>query len=1591
MFVSSKKMVSRLFLLAIPLMIVAVILAVSQVSASDTGGSRDISAATLEGIDLTGGFACFDPYKRKSYTLPVEQTATLRFQVDNANHTLTDGEHIEQVQIAFDYGWKWIAARGAAEDGFPFPQNPVFQGQGTDGFEITGLSVSEGHTWEFEIDVVIPVDFSWDPETSDPLEFDYQLEGNFEPGTGAPHFTAGKVSVKSCPMPDKIDATKMVDPLMGVFGEDLTYTIVVTNDNKSTAKDINVADTFPTEVTDVSCECETAPITPTVQPETFTVKESVEDIYYGADAEPVPTNTFKIVLGGAKVVPSIAQQIDGKITLTADTSDVPVGRPGDIDVVILTSPNNQVFNLGDLFDEEILPTQTVVIDIETLTDANGDLFDIKYYNGVWSLEIVESELGQDQGGPEGVDGKLDFAIEIDYRLPQEPTPCPDFDGALNGNVLDYTIAEIGALRKATLTCEATFVDLLTVEKWAMVDGKRVTDILHGADDDALSDPHQSDPQANPTFYISATNQTSGPIEITSVTDLIDFAVDQDQICSAISDGLVTSVSPPATFNLPGNLAAGHTVQFTCSTTTPFTANFTNNATVNTNYDFTNTATIKRTPDTFQPTATVSDMAGKAVMNGEVVADVVVDKVSSIVGDTAGAGSGLVNWGLGGEQINYTFTTTNEAPLDGTVKLMDTLPFRDDEMCLVSVFPAEPMTGTVSLVDDPDPLAVIPDYPSDSDSSPDPLIRTVSIPTTGSNAVPASALVTSVELTVALNHLFLGDLKIEVVSPKGTSLTVLNQAGLNGDNPGGGDSSGDDSNFVATSPITFADDGADGSAELIGSGIGGGGEAPSGRFSPARDGDPNSVATFAGFIDEDAHGEWKVIFTDLSTGVSGTFDELTLSVGWREGPVEEEITVAALSAGHEVTLEADSKIGDGDADGGYAVVSCTADVFAGVAVAKNPPEQTVIPGQQIEFTITVSNTGKLPMDRVEVEDARYFGCNYDSDNPNSPAYNDAPAFTSLAPGAAFSYSCTDITPSTDYTNTITGLGYFEKNGVLVNTANAQVLNAWPQRSDDDQGQTLTPVFAQAQASATVIVEEPNIGIEVSKTLGDNPGMAQGEAISYTISISNTGNVPATLTVNDDYLDSATGACLAYDSADGNPVNDAANSELTWSNVALGAGQTMDLMVTFSLVQTPDMLGCPNEVTVVATSAQVDDPVVETARFIPTPLAQTREVCVTLEQGDRSVGEALDWELRDPTSGDVLHSGSAVTNVTSNNGTAKGCFNIMAIPSHTYDLFIRGDQVVGDTLGRFVEDQTFMSESTDLSNIVMLEGDANHDNRVSLDDFSLLKTMFNTTGANLAADFNEDNVVNIEDFGLLGKNYNSVGATVRTVPANASRTAGTSTVTLRALTDVKEVSIGDNVAFAIDVSNPDGESITGYQFEIQLAAGSYITPAGFESGPELLLGERCTAVGENCAADAELALRTGFITAENAFKPALVPASSPNTAATATIGIISWKSAIACSASADETCEVAQIIAGDEDTVTDSTIYSVNSRAVLQFANCDQTSGVEPGTACAGPAGALSIQMSNISASGNMTLLVTFIIAATVMTLIAVTRTTVLKRS
>ncbi len=143
-------------------------------------------------------------------------------------------------------------------------------------------------------------------------------------------------------------------------------------------------------------------------------------------------------------------------------------------------------------------------------------------------------------------------------------------------------------------------------------------------------------------------------------------------------------------------------------------------------------------------------------------------------------------------------------------------------------------------------------------------------------VAVNGIVTSATLQLALAHTFASDLKVQLVSPTGVTLTLMNRPGLPSTTFGA------NADFSASFPITFSDFGPT-SAEAMGSGLGTRQVIcrDDGRCSyvPAPDGDVPSGAqnTAAAFAGQTSVGVWRVCVSDLSRNDVGRLGGATLDL------------------------------------------------------------------------------------------------------------------------------------------------------------------------------------------------------------------------------------------------------------------------------------------------------------------------------------------------------------------------------------------------------------------------------------------------------------------------------------------------------------------------------------------------------------------------------------------------------------------------------------------------------------------------------------------------------------------------------------------
>lgn len=139
-----------------------------------------------------------------------------------------------------------------------------------------------------------------------------------------------------------------------------------------------------------------------------------------------------------------------------------------------------------------------------------------------------------------------------------------------------------------------------------------------------------------------------------------------------------------------------------------------------------------------------------------------------------------------------------------------------------------------------------------------------------------ASVKRVEVTVGIEHPFVGDLVVKLVSPQGTVVTLMSRPGLDEGNDTYDEADGDGSTLEAGYPITFRDD-APNDAEQMGSGA----DSVVCKDDQKCDYAPNAGAGpgegLSDFNDQSPVGEWKLCAADGDNNDKGSIDSVKLSV------------------------------------------------------------------------------------------------------------------------------------------------------------------------------------------------------------------------------------------------------------------------------------------------------------------------------------------------------------------------------------------------------------------------------------------------------------------------------------------------------------------------------------------------------------------------------------------------------------------------------------------------------------------------------------------------------------------------------------------
>ncbi len=159
-----------------------------------------------------------------------------------------------------------------------------------------------------------------------------------------------------------------------------------------------------------------------------------------------------------------------------------------------------------------------------------------------------------------------------------------------------------------------------------------------------------------------------------------------------------------------------------------------------------------------------------------------------------------------------------------------------------------------------------------------------------SSIPAESIIADVELEVAIDHTWIGDLVIKLQTPDGSILGVLSRPGMEEFGDDGGGCCGIGTTISSAFPVSFFDTALN-DAEEMGAGL------ANGEVVCADDGlcdyfpNPDSIAEppsgFADLAGGDASGDWVLCVGDAAFEDFGVFESWTLDItieGELEGPV-----------------------------------------------------------------------------------------------------------------------------------------------------------------------------------------------------------------------------------------------------------------------------------------------------------------------------------------------------------------------------------------------------------------------------------------------------------------------------------------------------------------------------------------------------------------------------------------------------------------------------------------------------------------------------------------------------------------------------------
>ena len=257
------------------------------------------------------------------------------------------------------------------------------------------------------------------------------------------------------------------------------------------------------------------------------------------------------------------------------------------------------------------------------------------------------------------------------------------------------------------------------------------------------------------------------------------------------------------------------------------------------------------------------------------------------------------------------------------------------------------------------------------------------------------------------------------------------------------------------------------------------------------------------------------------------------------------TNASVSGGMLNTANVSSTTSDPNASNNSASAATNL-VTADVAVTKSGSPATVAAGDNVTWTIVVTNNGPGAASNVTLNDVLPANTTFVSLNQSGVAFN----CTTPAAGANGTVTCNTATLTNGASTTFTLVAKTAQStpaGTLSNTANVSSTSPLDP----------TPANNSATSQTTVAL----VDLSLTKTLSPGPYVA-GQQVTFTLTVTNNGTVPATNVVVTDVLPpnmfaastTPPGACTG-------------TLTVTCTAATLGAGATTVFTITATLPATP----------------------------------------------------------------------------------------------------------------------------------------------------------------------------------------------------------------------------------------------------------------------------------------------------------------------------------------------------------------------------------------------------------------------------------------